>query len=84
MSKIRSDDLSFEKPKPFDAELVTSVPSFTATFKLPEDHAEKLDKVQKFFEQLRDAARAPAYGDHHKQFVANILIRAQEAGIFAP
>lgn len=37
-----------------------------------------------FFENLRVAARSPGYGDHHRQFVTSLLLRAQEAGLFTP
>lgn len=42
------------------------------------------ERAQKFFRDLFVAARSPGYGDHHRQFVANLLLRATEAGIYVP
>lgn len=39
---------------------------------------------QKFFHDLYVAARSPGYGDQHRAFVANLLLRAQEAGLYTP
>lgn len=41
-------------------------------------------KTQAFFEKLRLDSKAPHYGDFAKKFIDNMLLRAQEQGIFVP
>lgn len=45
---------------------------------------EHFHPAQKFFHDLYVAARSPGYGDHHRQFVTNLLLRATEAGLYSP
>jgi hypothetical protein len=40
--------------------------------------------AQKFFDDLRVAARAPGYGDQARAFVTNLLLRAQESNLYTP
>ncbi len=41
-------------------------------------------RSQKFFADLWRAARSPGYGDQERTFVKNLLLRAQEAQLYAP
>lgn len=39
---------------------------------------------QAFFESLHAETLRPWYGDKERQFVAVLLLRAEEAGLYAP
>ena len=41
-------------------------------------------KAQHFFQGLFKQTQSPGTGDHYRQFVKNLLLRAQEAGLFNP
>jgi hypothetical protein len=41
-------------------------------------------KTQAFFADLAKAARSPGAGDIYRQFVSNLLLRAQEANLYTP
>ncbi len=43
-----------------------------------------LAKSQKFFADLAAESRKPHFGDQTKSWVASLLVRAEEAGIYAP
>lgn len=42
------------------------------------------EAVQQFFEALQNEIRKPHFGGPAKEVVANLLLRAQEAGIYQP
>lgn len=46
--------------------------------------ADDVRPSQKFFELLAKEARSPHYGGQAREFVANLLIRAEEAGLYQP
>ncbi len=42
------------------------------------------DRAQEFFAALAAETRRPSFGDKDREFVRNLLLRAQEAGLFDP
>ena len=41
-------------------------------------------RVQTFFANLSAETRRPSFGDRDREYVKNLLLRAQEAGLFYP
>ncbi len=41
-------------------------------------------KAQAFFARLLDETRRPSYGDAQRDFIRNLVLRAQEAGLYEP
>lgn len=40
--------------------------------------------AQKFFAELYTESRRPSYGDHSREFIRQILLRAEERGLYVP
>ena len=56
--------------------------------RLADDRAPQVDltglRAQTFFAAISAETRRPSFGDRDREFVKNLLLRAQEAGLFDP
>ncbi len=71
------------------AELRAEVVSITKRYESEIDgirlaHAESIGQIKDFFIQLAAETRKPHYGEAAKSIIGALLLRAQEAGAYAP